>query len=260
MPSKPDLPRKFLHGLFVGIIICCLAGIMYQVYSSTSNSIQQESLRHQKELPSQQLPSATVSSREVPQQILPEYLSLYEQNHDMVGWLMIPDTSVDYPVLQHEEDAYYETHDFYGNENRYGSLFIKSTAHTTQDSNLIIYGHNMKDGSMFGDLDSYLNEEYFQKYSTIHFDTLYETREYEIIAVFLSQVFTTDEKAFKYYQFSDFQSEEDFNIFYENCKQLSLYDTKIDASYGDTFLTLSTCAYHTTDGRLVLVARQTNKT
>lgn len=110
---------------------------------------------------------------------------------------------------------------------------------------------------MFGDLDLYKDEGFYQEHSVISFDTLYEERIYEIVAVFPSQVYSEEEDAFKYYQFYEADTQEEFDDFYDNIKELSLYDTGVEAQFGDTFLTLSTCAYHVTDGRLVVVAKRT---
>jgi sortase B len=109
---------------------------------------------------------------------------------------------------------------------------------------------------MFGCLDQYENEEYERDHCLISFDTLYEKRTYEIVAVFLSQVYYEDDEVFKYYQFYQADTQEEFDDFYTNIKALSLYDTNVEAQFGDTFLTLSTCSYDTEDGRLVVVAKR----
>lgn len=109
---------------------------------------------------------------------------------------------------------------------------------------------------MFGDLDLYLKESFYKEHSTVSFDTLYEKRTYKIVAVFRSQVYNADDDVFKYYQFYEADTQEEFKDFYRNIKKLSLYDTGVKAEFGDTFLTLSTCAYHVKDGRLVVVAKR----
>lgn len=109
---------------------------------------------------------------------------------------------------------------------------------------------------MFGDLDLYGKESFYKEHPTVSFDTLYEERTYEIVAVFRSQVYNVDDEVFKYYQFYEVDTQEEFEDFYENIKEQSLYDTGVEAEFGDTFLTLSTCAYHVKDGRLVVVAKR----
>ncbi|MBO5055382.1 MAG: class B sortase [Lachnospiraceae bacterium] len=189
--------------------------------------------------------------------MLAQYADLYEKNSHMAGWLSIEGMNIDYPVMQCENDDYYLHHDFYGNEDKYGCLYVRKIADVnTPGTNFIIYGHNMKDGSMFGDLDLYRNADFYLEHPLISFDTLYEERTYEIMAVFLSRVYYSDEEVFKYYQFYQADTQEEFDRFYENVKKLSLYDTGVTAEFGDTFLTLSTCAYHVKDGRLAVVAKR----
>ncbi len=190
--------------------------------------------------------------------ILEQYRELYEKNNDLVGWLTIDGTVIDYPVMQCADNEYYLHHDFYGEEDKYGTLYVKDIADLAGGTNFIIYGHHMKDGSMFGDLDQYQSKEFYLKHREISFDTLYEERTYEVVAVFLSQVYNVEDEVFKYYQFYQADTQEEFDDFYENIKELSLYDTGVEARFGDTFLTLSTCAYHVKDGRFVVVAKRTD--
>ncbi len=192
--------------------------------------------------------------------MLEQYRELYEKNNDLVGWLTIGETVIDYPVMQCEDNEYYLHHDFYGEDSKYGCLYVKDVADLAEGTNFIIYGHNMKDGSMFGDLDEYRSKDFYLDHSIISFDTLYEERTYEIVAVFLSQVYRSEDDVFKYYQFYQADTQEEFDDFYENIKKLSLYDTEVEAEFGDTFLTLSTCAYHVQDGRLVVVAKRLAET
>lgn len=189
--------------------------------------------------------------------ILKKYRALHKENQDMVGWLSIEDMVIDYPVMKGKDDEYYLHHDFFGKESRYGCLFVRSKADVdTPDTNFIIYGHNMRDGSMFGDLDLYQEKSFYLEHPLISFDTLCEERTYEIVAVFRSRIYDESEDAFKYYRFYTADTEEEFDTFYRNIKELSLYDTGVTAEFGDTFLTLSTCAYHVKDGRFAIVAKR----
>lgn len=184
------------------------------------------------------------------------FKKLYEENSDLTAWLSIDGMVIDYPVMQCEDDEYYLHHDFYGNESEYGCLYVRSKADVSDGDNFIIYGHNMRDGSMFGDLDLYREKSFYSEHSVISFNTLYDEYLYEIVAVFLSQVYQSDDDVFKYYKVYEMDTEEEFNNFYKNIKELSLYDTGVDAEFGDKFLTLSTCAYHVEDGRFVVVAKR----
>ena len=202
--------------------------------------------------------------------ILPEYQELYEQNQDFIGWLQIEGTNINYPVMQTPQDEeYYLYRDFYGEENQNGCLIMDTDSNvgvgdreheyrngSVSSTNLIIHGHTMKSGEMFGDLDLYADEAYGLEHSVICFDSLYEHRKYELIAVFYSQVFYENQDVFKYYKFFQADTEEEFDDWYDNIKQLSLYDTGVTAEFGDEFITLSCCAYHVEDGRFVVVARR----
>jgi sortase B len=183
--------------------------------------------------------------------------NLSEENHDLVGWLTIDGTKIDYPVMQCEDDTYYLSHNFQKEEDKYGCLYVKSIADVeTPGTNIIIYGHNMKDGSMFGELDRYDSETFGREHQRITFDTLYEEREYQVMAVFRTQISENDDGRFQYYQFYEAQTEEEFDEFYEHVARLSIYDTGVTAEFGDTFLTLSTCTNYAENGRLVVVAKR----
>ena len=202
--------------------------------------------------------------------ILAEYSSLYQENNDMIGWLRIDDTLIDYPVMQTIwEEEYYLNRDFYGEENSNGSLILDTESIAgvgiadnnyqngqKPSANLIIHGHTMRSGQMFGDLDLYRDEEYGMEHNIICFDSLYEKREYELIAVFYSQVYYSNQDVFKYYNFFEADTQEEFDDWYYNIKELSLYDTGVTAEFGDEFITLSCCAYHVEDGRFVVVGRR----
>lgn len=184
--------------------------------------------------------------------------TLKEENPDVAGWLTIPDTNIDYPVMQTPEDEdYYLYRDFYGNENQNGSLLVSSRCNLeSKNVNWIIHGHNMKSGAMFGNLLNYRKKSYMEKHNLIFLDTLEGRRTYEVVAVFESQVYYENDFVFKYYYCCDIESWEEFDSFYSNIKRLSLYDTGVNAVYGDHFITLSTCSYHTENGRFVVVGKE----
>lgn len=206
----------------------------------------------------------------LPPVILPDYRKLYEQNKDMTGWLYIKDTVIDYPVMQTPEDeTYYLRRDFYGEEDSNGCLIMDTDSvvgngtaeHDYEDgtkpsTNLIIHGHTMKSGQMFGNLKLYADSAYGLEHSVICFDSLYEKREYELLAVFYSKVYNKKDDVFKYYKFFQADTQEEFDNWYDNIMRLSLYDTGATAEFGDEFITLSCCSYHTEDGRFVVVGKR----
>ncbi len=267
---------KIIRGILLAVTIACLVLLGQAYYSSFRQRQQAKALKEMREMIEPEpleiaQESAVPENGSVPEEagepveelptepeepLLEKYAALYEENHDLAGWLSIEGMVIDYPVMQCEDDEYYLHHDFYGNDSKYGCLYVRGVADVdTPGTNFIIYGHNMKDGSMFGDLDLYRRESFYREHPIISFDTLYEERTYEVLAVFRSQVYHSGEDAFRYYQFYEAQTQEEFAYFYENIKALALYDTGVTAEFGDTFLTLSTCTYHVEDGRFVVVAK-----
>lgn len=177
------------------------------------------------------------------------------QNTDMIGWISIEDTKIDYPVMFTADD-FYLSHGFDKGESKSGVPFIdKRCAIGPFDTNTIIYGHHMKNGTMFAGSESYEHEDFYKVHPTICFDTLYEKREYEIIAVFKSQIFIKSDTVFKHYNFLNAEDAAAYNEYIANIKALSLYDTGVTAAYGDEVITLATCAYHTENGQFVVVAK-----
>lgn len=190
--------------------------------------------------------------------ILAQYAGLWEQNHDLAGWLRIENTAIDYPVMYTpEEPEYYLHRAFDGSEANSGSLFVGEKC-APEASHVIIYGHHMKNNTMFGTLPEYADPEYAKKHSIICYDTLYEEKQYEVLAAFYSKIYPEDtkEEVFRYYWYTDLSREEIFNQYIKKINEAALYDTGIEAEYGDEILTLSTCSYHTDDGRFVVVARR----
>ncbi|MCI9176858.1 MAG: class B sortase [Lachnospiraceae bacterium] len=205
-----------------------------------------------------ELAQETVEKPEGPA-VLPEYQQLYQQNSDFSGWLSIPGTGIDYPVMQAvpESSDFYLTHNYNGEEDINGSIFLDSrNDYEQQDDNLIVYGHNMKSGLMFGELKNYLDPAFYQEHKMIQFNTIYEKAQYEIIAVCLAKVPAEGEEGFRYYDFINAGSEENFSSFLKNMKKMNIMDGELIVSYGDKLLTLSTCNNYTEDGRLVLLAKK----
>ena len=190
--------------------------------------------------------------------ILPELTELYRQNNDLVGWICVEDTNINYPVMQTVDSPnYYLKRGFDKEYSSYGCPYVQEDCDVLKPSdNLVIYGHHMNNGSMFADLEKFKDEDFWQEHKTIAFNTLTEKNEYEILAVFKTVVYTDSPEAFKYYRFTDAQSPEEFETYIEKCKELSLYDTGVSAEYGDKLITLSTCEYSRTNGRLVVVAKK----
>lgn len=189
--------------------------------------------------------------------VLDEYKTLYNKNRRLIGWLKIDDTIIDYPVMQTSNNEYYLDHNFNQEKDNNGSIFMdKDCIAYPRSQNLILYGHHMRSGKMFGDLEKYAKESYYKEHSIIQFDTIYEKGTYQVMYVFRAKVLKENEIAFKYYQFIDAISGEEFNSYMKEMERMSLYDTGVTAEYGDDLLTLSTCDNSQTDGRFVVVAKR----
>ena len=188
--------------------------------------------------------------------ILPELRDIYELNRDLVGWLTIPGTVIDYPVVQVEDSDYYLEHDFYGNSNMNGQIILDSNCDPyTPSYNLVISGHHMQNGSMFGDLPEYRDKNYWEKRKFVEFDTLMARKQYVIFAVFYSADYDEDEEGFRYN--ANIQYLLDTRRWLDEIEANKLYDTGIDVAFGDEFITLTTCnrVLHR-NGRFVVVCRR----
>ena len=191
-------------------------------------------------------------------EILPELADLYAENPDLVGILEVVGTDINYPVMQTpSEPEYYLRRDFYGKDSTAGTLFVDYRCDIVNPTtNTIIYGHNMRSGTMFGGLKRYLKQDYYQSHKTIIFKTLYEEQEYEIVGVGLSAVGYDDDENYKYYDFINAVTGSELKEFLDNIQSLSVYDETIDISATDKILTLSTCNTYTEDGRMFVVAKR----
>lgn len=189
--------------------------------------------------------------------LLPRYADLVAQNGDMVGWISITDTRIDYPVMTCEDDTeFYLSHDFYKNADRHGVPFIDSSyCDICNSDNLIIYGHNMHDGTMFADLNKYTDAEFCESHPYITFNTIYAEYTYQIIMVF--KIEESDTSKFPYHTITQFdQSSVTVNDYIARAKYYSIWYDEQKISDDDKLLTLSTCEYTLTNGRLVIIAKR----
>lgn len=191
------------------------------------------------------------------QYILPEYQDLFDMNNDLVGWIKVPDTKINYPVLQStmENKNFYIDHDFYGRARGCGAIYVRESCDVFGPSdNVTIYGHHMKDMSMFAGLDYYVDKSFWETHQTFTFDTLFEHHTYQVIAIFRTSANIGE--GFSYHQFENAADEKEFDSFVKTVKSLALYDTGITAEYGDKLVCLSTCEYSMDNGRLVVVGKR----
>lgn len=182
-----------------------------------------------------------------------KYAELYAQNNDFIGWLKVEGTGIDYPVMQSRNNPnYYLKHNFNKEYSRFGVPYMQEDC-DLQSDNIVIYGHNMKNKSMFNELTHYKNKDFYNAHKYITFETMSESRTYEIIAAFKTVAYS--ENGFKYYNFVNANTEEEYKTYIEKCRSLSFYDTGVDTEYSDKLITLSTCEYSQNNGRFVVVAK-----
>lgn len=189
---------------------------------------------------------------------LPDYQELYMQNNDMVGWIKVEDTKINYPVMQSKDNPnFYLRHRFDKGYTVYGCPYVQENCDVdTPSDNLVIYGHHMNDNSMFAGLMKYADKSFWEKHKTIQFDTLTEKGKYEVVVAFKTEVYTNSPNSFRYYDFVNADTADDFNVYIAKCKELAIYDTGVNAEYGDKLITLSTCEYSRNNGRMVVVAKK----
>lgn len=188
-----------------------------------------------------------------------EYAALYAENSDFVGWLHVENTKIDYPVMYTPDNPeYYLRRAFDKSSSQSGTPFVSKDS--TVDSDFyIIYGHNMKNGTMFGTLDSYADKAFWQENPEIFFTTMTEQREYEVFAALETRVLYQDEAGYRYYfQVGDL-TQEAFGELISWLRENALYDTGITPLYGEQILVLSTCSYHEDNGRFIVAARRTDR-
>lgn len=183
---------------------------------------------------------------------------LQKENEEIIGWLEIEGTNINYPVLQASDNDYYLTHNYKKETASTGSIFLdKNFDLINGSSNYLIYGHRSKSGLMFEDLMKYAKEDFYKEHTKIKFTTNKDDSVYEILSVFYSRVYYKSEKnVFRYYYFVNANNEQEYNDFVNNAKKVSLYDTGVTANYGEQLLTLSTCEYSQEDGRFVVVCKK----
>lgn len=204
-------------------------------------------------------PEPTEAPTEGPTEPTPlqQYLPLYELNHDFFGWITIPDTNIDYPVMYNaKQPLQYLGHDFYGKFSYAGVPFLDSDCDPNGNF-YMVYGHRMNDGTMFFDLVNFEDQAFWETHPTFRFDTLYEERTYAVVMAIRARVLDRDERdGFRYYNYTSLDSETDYKEFMRQARKLSLYDTGVETSFGDDLLVLSTCYHYTREGRFVLIAKR----
>lgn len=239
-------------------IVCSIAGVCFGMMAwnerkeleQNQNRLEEIAVNIEQSVLQESIPEETESA------ILPQYRALAEQETELYGWIQIKDTTVNYPVMHTPEDPEkYLRRNMDEEYSSSGTIFMDYRC-TDDSDNQILYGHNMKNGTMFGSIWNYRSEKYWKEHPIICFDTLYETRSYEVLAAFYDRVYLSDETCFKYYNFIDAVDNADYENAIQNYQDKALYATGVTAAYGDKLLTLSTCDNDVENGRFVVVARE----
>ena len=189
--------------------------------------------------------------------VLAKYRLIYQENPDLAGWIHIDGTKIDYPVMSTPQDKEFYLHRGFDKNESFSGVPFLDTDSSLDGNHTVIYGHNMKNKTMFATLFNYKSKEFWKEHPTIQLDSLYEERIYEVMGVFYSKIYSKQETGgFRYYEYVQLPTQEKFEEYCYQVKKASLYDTGVRAEKDDQLLTLSTCSYQVKDGRFVVVARR----
>lgn len=183
--------------------------------------------------------------------------TLLQINEDLKGWISIPGTVLSLPVVQGKDNDWYLTHDFYGKQDRHGTIFADCEADLTAGTpNIVLYGHHMRDGSMFGILKGYREAAFCREHPSFFLYLSGEDREYEVYAVVRNDIFVGNKAPFQYYDYKKIDDEETFEEYCTILAENAIYDTGVKVQAGDELVTLCTCDYGSADQRLLVVGRR----
>ncbi|MBE6835686.1 MAG: class B sortase [Ruminococcaceae bacterium] len=198
-----------------------------------------------------------------PAGILEEYKAAYAANDHLVGWIKVPETTIDFPVVQCENNSAYLTYDFYRNYNERGSIYLDCRNDIAgDDTSLILYGHNFYDGTMFSPLENYEELDFYKKAPVIEFDTILQKKKWKVFSVFITTATAGEDNGYLFNYIYPYLQGENYSAFLSELKKRSLINTTVDANTSDQLLILSTCtkmldisSSRRADGRCVIVAR-----
>ncbi len=269
--SAGEAVRKIVFLVSIAVVIVCLVLILVDAGENASDQKMNEEVRDLKENSVNGNISLTDEQIEQLEEeapgILDEYKALYEENHDIVGWIKINETPIDYPVMQSDDNEYYLYRNFYREDSKLGSIFadyhVKFTP-TSRPNNTVLYGHNIASGEYFAKLTNYYPNKYgsldfYLRNPTVQFDTIYEKGTYKIFGAMFINTEEEHGEVFSYYRQRKFESATEFYDFMCNVLDRSCFYTDVDVEYGDEILTLSTCYYpmgNSVDSRFVVFARR----
>lgn len=186
---------------------------------------------------------------------------LTEKNGDFKGWITISGTKIDNPIFQTTNNDFYLNHNQNKQKSAYGALYFDYRNKITEDEtdkNLVIYGHEMNNGSMFGSLKELRRLDFYKANPTIQFSTLYKNSTYKIYAIFILNANKADDNGYIYNIYrNDFHNDNDFDLWTKEAMERSIINTGVDVKNGDNIITLVTCSKDFENSRLVVMARET---
>lgn len=234
-------------------LVFCILGFLFSAGRAASSAFQSYREDQANRALLQQVRQLSDGEKYASSGRLTRYDALYQQNNDLAGWLSFPETALDCPVMYTPEDPEkYLRMAFDGSYAISGSLFIGDGS-SPDGSNVVVYGHNMKNGTMFGGLTAYAQEDYAKAHPVFRLDTLTEEREYRVIAAFYCAA--EEEEAFPY-QYVDLSHPETFAQYLEKAGERSLWPMSFQPEFGTRLALLSTCSYQGEDGRFVVLGAE----
>ncbi|WP_155592068.1 class B sortase [Lysinibacillus cavernae] len=234
---------KLLTFLYLGVFLFSafsLAKYLYTYYETSKSlkevqAIYQATLTAIEEQPSDQIVENQMTDGESTLSIRPQFNELLAINPNIVGWISVDGTKLNNPILQADNNDFYLNHNFKDQESRAGSVFMDYRNNTLDmNQNTILYGHAMKNDTMFGSLNNYLKQDYVDEHPIIYLDTLYEGYDIEVFAAYETTIDF-------YYIETDFKSREAYQQFLEEVQERSSIQMNVGISPDDKILTLSTC-------------------
>ena len=252
--------RKIINIILVAIIIVCLSIIGYKYYNYNKDDKLNSEIQDLQPVINEASDLDNNSSGENDGQDQSkdgDYVNsaneeeLKSINSDYKMWIQIENTNINYPVVQSSDNDYYLKHNFRKESNISGTVFVESANDIDNDKNIILYGHNMRNGTMFNNITNYKEESFFNEDNKINIimnNTLYE---YEVFSVYVKNVSEVNLAI-------GFANEDEFINYAYNEADESLYKKDVDFSAEDNLITLVTCSYEFTDARTIVVARRCN--
>ena len=249
---KRKLKKPIKIIIIIILLLIIILGILYIVVELTNASNDKNTYKNVSNI------FHDIDQKEdIHEQRINKLKELHESYENVVAWLEIEGTDINYPIVQTTDNDYYLNHNYKNEKSSAGAIYFDKDVQINESDNLQIYGHRNKYGLMFEPLIKYAKKDFYEEHKTINLTTLEEDATYEILAIFYSRVYYSNEtNVFRYYYFVNAENEEEYNEFVNNAKKASKFDTGVDAKYGDKLITLSTCEYSRENGRFVVVAKK----